>query len=308
MIVTNKTNLPQPIVAMATRLLGSHPKMERNEFSVTELEKGTKEMVLLRRHGDECEMDVQDSYSLWSGTLVHELLSDASDDYINLSEERFKIDLRVWDDTLAGVTLSGGVDLYNKKTGVISDYKNSKVAQYEKCRNLEERTWFYQLMAYKKLLTSYGYEVKGIENVVMMKDHSKVKASTNPNYPQNPIAVIDYTPMMDVDEFIEEAEGFFIDKAHMALEAQTLADDEIAPCTPSERFEDVRWAVQKKGATRATKNFKTEAEARVALETYGDKYEVERKVGGKPTKCLLYCSCNKFCSFYRDYMEGSENE
>ena len=62
MIITNKYNLPEPYFKSC--LKDEHPRFDWDTFSVTELMKGTKEIVLNRRFYQELQQDCVDM--IWS--------------------------------------------------------------------------------------------------------------------------------------------------------------------------------------------------------------------------------------------------
>lgn len=303
MNLTNLTGLPQPIVDVARSVINSHPRMNSNEYSVTELLKGTKEIILNRRHHDELAIDVQQAFSLWDGAAIHKLLeSVTSDNY--LAEQRFTLDLGKWGKSLEGYTLSGSPDLYDKETATLYDYKTTKVASYDQHSTLEDESWLYQTLVYTQMLRNAGYKVEHIIIVAMMKDHSAVKAETTSGYPKYPIQIIDYSHLCWNGEFDAQMKGYYVNKVQEVLNMRDLSDDCVPPCTPSERFENEDWAIMKKGQKKAVRaGFTSESEASLVLETFDDQKNlsvVHR--AGDPKKCRLYCSCAPFCNFYKQHM------
>ena len=304
MNLTNTTKLPKPIVDIANYCINNHKELSDSEFSVTELLKGTKEIVLTRRHRDELKMDVQDTYNLWSGTAIHMLLERfAHDQYI--AESRIGVNLGHWDKSLEGYFITGSPDLYDFKNGILWDYKNTKVAQFERSSTLADLDWVRQLTIYKLMLEATGRTVKQCKIVAMIKDHSAIQANVKPDYPKSPIMVIDYTDIIN-EEFIEATIDYYCTKVHEVLEALKLDDDKVEPCTPSERFEKTDWAIMKKGNKKALRaGFSSEDEAQQTFETIKDKtgcYIQYR--AGDPEKCKTYCTCAPYCSFYQDYLKN----
>ena len=49
MRLTNRTGLPEPVLLMAERYVNSHPTFDDNKYSVTELLKSIRQIVLSRR-------------------------------------------------------------------------------------------------------------------------------------------------------------------------------------------------------------------------------------------------------------------
>lgn len=307
MILTNRTGLPDTLVRVTERVVNGHPAMDDSTFSVTELLKGTKELMLARRHRDELSMDVQQAFSLWSGSAVHALLEAASTDYECLAEKRFSLNLGMWDESLEGCWLSGSPDFYDPKTWTLYDYKDTKVAQYDRASTLADPDWLYQTLAYAHMLRDVGYRVEHITIVAMMKDHSAIKAETTAGYPRFPIQAISYDKYVWDGEMDAEMKGVFTNKVHEVLNMRELGDDEIPPCTPDERFEDEDWALMKPGTKKAFRRFKSKEEAELALEAIGKGgMEVVHRPGD-PKKCRLYCPCAPFCSFYKNNVAKRED-
>lgn len=304
--LTNRTGLPEPLVRVAEMVINGHPKMDERTFSVTELLKGTKEIVLGRRHHDELEMDVQDTFALWHGTATHELLEKAATSG-DVAERRFYLDLGDWDEELRGCKLSGSPDYYDPKTETLIDYKTTKVAAYQQAQALEDKDWLYQTTVYRFLFAYLGWVVKRTRIVAMMKDHSKVKAEVDSSYPQNPIGVVDYSRFIGDEAMEDEVKRFYTAKVKEVLSMRELSDDCIPPCTPKERFEDECWIISKPGAKKAWRRYATKEQAELALETAPEGMEVSHRPGD-PRKCRLYCTCAPFCSFYRRYMAEKEGE
>lgn len=70
MKITNKYGLPQAFVTMAE----SDYQYRDKRYSVSSLLKGTREIILERRHHDKIEQDVSDMIWLLFGTTVHSIL------------------------------------------------------------------------------------------------------------------------------------------------------------------------------------------------------------------------------------------
>lgn len=304
MRLTNRTGLPEPLVRAAERVVNGHPKMDEHTYSVTELLKGTKEIVLGRRHSEELEMDVQDTFALWHGTATHMML-EAEAGGLLLAERRYSLDMGEWDEGLKGYRLSGSPDLYDPKTETLWDYKTTKVAAYQQAVDGRDVDWLYQTLAYAHMLRSVGCPVEHIRIVAMMKDHSKVKADVDGSYPQNQIMVVDFDHAVHDGEVDAQMKEALCSRLRDVLAVRELSDDCIPPCTPKERFEDECWIISKPGAKKAWRKYATKEQAELALETAPEGMEVSHRPGD-PRKCRLYCTCAPFCSFYRRYLADKE--
>jgi hypothetical protein len=86
--------------------------------------------------------------------------------------------------------------------------------------------------------------------------------------------------------------------------AERLIDDDIAPCTPEERWaEGDKWAVMKNGRKTAVRVFDTEIDAENCAGELGNSYYVEHRPAIS-RKCGDYCLCRDFCNFYKKEQEN----
>jgi hypothetical protein len=300
MKITNNHGLPRAYYEKCGKLTGKHPRFDDTKYSATEILKGTKEILLTRRHYDDITVDCADLFFMVSGTVFHELMEGGEGEQ-EISEARLEATFTLEDGTV--VELSGGFDLYNAETKTVTDYKNSKVFSVQRAQAGDDVKWRDQLRIYWLLLNKSGFETERGVIVASMTDFSKMAVLRDASYPKTPIATITYSfTSDDYPEAMERVTGKLED-IHRWLDA---SDDDIPPCTPEERWErDEKWAVMKEGRKSAVKLFdnQTGAESYIAFDTSKDKlYVVHRP--GIPTKCVNYCQCNGFCSFYRQYMEG----
>ncbi len=310
MIITNQHNLPEAYYKNCIRLFGKHPKMAENEFSATELLKGTKEIVLMRRYGDAIEVDCMDLFFAIDGLSFHSLMEGDEKDN-ELSEGRLEASFELSDGTTFNV--SGGFDLWNEAERLVTDYKNSKMYSVQKALDGSDLKWRNQLRIYWLLLNKAGFPTKYGKIVASMKDWSKNMANRKADYPKNPIATINYE-FNAVDDYVEATQQI-TEKLEEIHRYWNEPDDKIPECTSDERWEaDEKWAVMKQGRKTAIKLFDTQEGAenyvessRFSEEKDADKLYVEHRPG-VPTKCINYCYCNKQCSFYRSYMRNLEKQ
>ena len=114
MKLTNVMNLPESIV----RLCDVEPHNEPGTVSVTTLLKGTREIILERRHWNETTEDVSDRIWAIYGKVAHKLFEHETEN--SVAEERLTA-------TVDGITITGRMDLYDLATNVIDDYKTASV-------------------------------------------------------------------------------------------------------------------------------------------------------------------------------------
>jgi hypothetical protein len=303
MIITNKYNLPEPYYKSCLR--DNHPRFGWNTFSVTELNKGVKEIILNRRHWNELEQDCSDMAWTVFGTAVHKVM-EGHDGENELAEERVSMTVST---PFGPKNVSGGFDLYNAETKVLTDYKTTGVFSYQmKLKEGTESEWAKQLRIYWLILGKSGFPVKAVRNVIFLKDWSKTSAKRDSSYPQTPVVTINYGFS---EVFNSEAAAYLeadlAEKITEVLKYKDLPEDQIPDCTEEERWERGEcWAVMKKGRKSAIKRHDRESDAQRHLESLDKNHYIEHRPG-IPVKCVDYCVCANKCSFYKNYM-ASLNE
>lgn len=285
MRVTNKLNLPAAFV----KAVSTDRHNEPGCFSATTLNKGAKEIILTDRHFEEIEVDASEQiWAVW-GTAVHALLESQPDN--NFHEEKFAV-------PVSKSTVTGTVDSYDMENGIINDWKTASVW---KVQFADFADWRAQGLTYAWLLKQNGLEVKKCRFVALLKDHSKTKAKTDRDYPQSPVFVYEFA--VTPDELAETGDRI-LNKVLEIESAYEKNDDEIEPCSDSERWADgEKWAVMKNGRKSAVKLFDNGKDADAMAGEMGNAYYVEHRPAIS-RKCLDYCSCKDFCSYYQKMQKG----
>jgi len=279
--VTNVMNLPEAFVNAVH--LEKHN--EPGTLSATTLLNGIKQIILRDRHWDEIEEDVADHVYALFGQAVHSLLEEEGEHEFTEEKMAFEMD---------GIVITGRIDNYNMDTGVISDYKNITAW---KVIFKDFKDWNRQGLIYAWLLIKNSFKAQTCRFIAFMKDHSKRDAKRDSSYPQKPV----YVHQFNVDENgLAEIEAFLKGKITEYKRCVELSDDEIPPCTPEERWDKpTKYAVKKEGNKRAYKVLDTLADAEKLAAEMGKGYSVETRLG-ESIRCMDYCSCNKFCNYYRE--------
>ncbi len=286
MKITNNLNLPQPFVEAVNR----NYEYKDKRYSVTSILKGNKEIILTRRHFNEMSEDVSDSIWMIFGTAVHKVLEDSKEAADELKETKIAYEFS------NGYTLSGQQDLYSESLKRITDYKTGSV--WKVIFN-DWNDYFKQCLYYALLFRKIGFECDNAQIVMLLKDWSKTKAKLDPNYPQHPVYVKQFN---FTEEEFEEAEKEIIKKFNEIDSLNNLSDDDIPVCSKEERWAtDDKYAVMKKGAKKALKVCETQEEAQSILDSGKGDYIENRP--GEDKKCLEYCSCCKWCSYWRENYE-----
>ena len=290
MIITNKYNLPEAFVKAIQNSRHNADKC----LSATTLLKGTKEIILTDRHFDEITVDAADEVWALFGTAVHTILEHQEDEAFK--EESFSVG--VFD-----YKVTGKVDRYDMKNETIEDWKT---ASTWKVIYKDFDDWKKQGLIYAYLLKQSGLNVRHIRFVALLKDHSKTEAKRKPDYPQSPVYIYEFD--VNPDE-LTGIEALIKAKVLEVSCNAEKADDDIAGCTPSERWStDPKFAVMKEGRKTAVKVCDTEEEALnfiEELEKDKDKYFVEERKG-VDKKCEDYCPCAAFCSYYKAVHQNEE--
>ena len=186
MKITNKFNVPETLVALATRDYYSKGK---SDYSVTEIISPPRIQRLRRKHFEEIEQDVSDMLWMLLGTALH-VVAERSEVSGHTNEERLSAGIN-------GIILSGAIDLQkDDEDGVtITDYKFTSAWALMN----DKPEWEQQQNIYKYLVERVKKKpVKGLKICALIRDWSRRDAQNKPDYPQAPIQVIDI-PMWTFD-------------------------------------------------------------------------------------------------------------
>lgn len=290
MKITNSQSLPEPFVQAVSREYQYKPK----RYSVTEILKGTCQVMLERRFSSSVEQDVSDMIWLILGTAVHKVLENAQETDEQIKEG--KIEIPVGD----GYTLSGIFDLYDSKTKTVTDYKTASCWKviYDDWEDYRK-----QLLMYAYMLRKIGFECENGEIVAILKDHSKSKAKFDCNYPQYPVHKVQFH--FTEDDF-KEIEDFINNKFEEIKVAEITPVNNLVECSTNERWAtDNKYAVMKKGKKTALKLCSSQEEAMnyIADKNLDDNHFIEFRAG-ENKKCNEYCSVSGLCPFYQRINKG----
>ena len=292
MIITNNYNLPEAFV----KAIQNARHNEEGCLSATTLLKGTKEIILENRHFDEIEIDA--SEEVWSvfGTATHTVLEHQEDEAFK--EESFSVDVLDY-------KVTGKVDRYDMAHETLEDWKTASVWKVI-FHDFED--WKRQGLIYTWLLRQSGLNVRHIRFIALLKDHSKSEAKKKADYPQAPVYIYEFDPS---EEELTHIEAYIKEKVLEVSANAEKKDDEIPECSPEQRWTTpAKWAVMKEGRKTAVKLCDSEEEALnfiEELEKDKDKHFVEERKG-QDKKCLDYCSCCKFCSYFKSLQTSEVTE
>ena len=288
MQIKNRFGLPEALVKAV-----SFRRHTPGSLSATTMLNGMKNILLSDRHWDDLEEDVAERLWALFGKAGHSLLEDEGADEVTEEYLSFEMD---------GITITGIIDNYNLKTGMISDYKFISVT---KILFQDFGDWYKQGMIYAWLLRKNGFKAKTCQFIAMIKDHKKREAKHKPSYPQIPLYVYDF----DVtEEGLAEIEEYIKGKIAEYKQYRNLPDNEIPPCTAKERWDKpTKYAVKKDGRKSAVRVFDVPDDAAKLAAELGKNHYVETRPG-ESTRCMYYCSCCEFCNFYRDTVTEEQDE
>jgi len=288
MQVTNRLNLPEPLVKAVTRPLREHVA---RRIGITELLQPPQLRALKIKHEAELTEDASDRIWALLGTLLHGVLernAQGLKDYV--AEEKLTMEILGW-------TVVGKYDLSNLVLDgeILTDWKLTSIYQFKDKEVKPE--WTKQLNCYAELLRRNNYNVKQVQVVAIGRDWSRAKSLRESDYPQEQVKVvpIELWDSTRATEFLEQR----IRLHEQAEESGVWPDcnDEDMWARPSE------WALMRKGRKKAVKLFITKETAEKWLDGIlgGDKshFIVERE--GQRIRCQGYCPVSAFCSQYQNY-------
>lgn len=287
--VTNKFNLPQPLVEAVSNNKYSPGK---SDYTTTQLA-GTpaRQLVLKKQHWNELSEDVTDLIYSLSGQSKHVVLERAAEfceQYKFLAETRFYI-------TRKGKTIGGQIDLYDVNEKVLYDWKETGV--YVSYHDLKP-DWIAQGNINKLLLEENGYPVEKIINIVLYRDWKKSEVGRTERYPPHQVA------QFPLPVWTNEETETFIAKRIAEFEK---AKKKLPLCSDEERWKTPDlYALVKKGNKKATKLFDSAQAAESELSVFKMmSYDVQFRPGINK-RCENYCVAMPFCQQAKELGVGKD--
>jgi len=293
MKITNKFNVPETLVALATRDYYSKGK---SDYSVTEIISPPRIQRLRRKHFEEIEQDVSDMLWMLLGTALH-VVAERSEVSGHTNEERLSAGID-------GIILSGAIDLQKDEADgiTITDYKFTSAWALMN----DKPEWEQQQNIYKYLVERVKKKpVKGLKICALIRDWSRRDAQNKPDYPQAPIQIVDI-PMWTFDR----TEAFIKERVELHRDSKVSADwgEELPLCTDEERWvRQTTYAVKKDGRKTAIRVFDTQDEADALLKEMPEKdkgfIEIRK---GEAVRCTgNFCGVSQWCSQFQNQKEQS---
>jgi hypothetical protein len=283
MKITNKFNLPQPLVTLASK---EYYSKGDSEYSTTEIMAAPRVKRMQEQYKHMIERDVVDVFWSLMGSAIHAVLERGMTEN-HIKEERIfaRVD---------GVTISGAIDIQELTDDgvVVWDYKFTSAWTVMN----EKVAWEQQLNIYRWFIeTVKNVKVKSIKVCAIIRDFSEHK--TQDNYPEAKIVVREL-PMWELNK----TEQFIRERLELHRNAKVAQDfgEPLPECTPEERWEsETTYAVKREGRKTAIRVFKSIDEANQLAEK--EKGYVETRLG-EPKCCTgNYCGVANWCDqFKRD--------
>lgn len=291
MKITNKFNVPETLVALASR---DYYTKGQSDYSVTEIISPPRIQRLRRKHFEEIEQDVSDMLWMLLGTALH-VVAERSEVSGHTNEERLSAGID-------GIILSGAIDLQKDEADgiTITDYKFTSAWALMN----DKPEWEQQQNIYKYLVERVKKKpVKGLKICALIRDWSRRDAQNKPDYPQAPIQIVDI-PMWTFDR----TEAFIKERVEMHRDSKVSADwgEELPLCTDEERWvRQTTYAVKKDGRKTAIRVFDTQDEADALLKEMPEKdkgfIEIRK---GEAVRCTgNFCGVSQWCSQYQNQKE-----
>lgn len=284
MRITNRFGLPDPVFRAVSQVW----RPQEGRISVSNLINPPLQLHLLKKFWDQIEEDASDRLWALLGTGLHYSLEKFVTGE-RLAEERLKA-------VVYDIEVRGRADIYHKEG--VEDYKVTSVYSFLLGSKPE---WEKQQNTYAFLFRLQGFPVKRLQIHALLRDWTKNKTISDPDYPKIPFASIDLTVWPE-----PQAE------AYVKTRVQFHKDRPQAPCTDEEKwFRPGKIAVMKAGAKRALKLCDTKEEAEKFASGYCKERPKEKLSAverpGKYVKCESYCQVRNFCEFGKSLKQEEED-
>jgi hypothetical protein len=290
--ITNKHNVPETLVALASR---DYYSKGRADYSVTEIISPPRIQRLRREHHESMEQDVSDMLWQLLGSALHVVAERGVADN-HITEERIIADI-------GDVKLSGAIDIQRVTDEgiIITDYKFTSAWALRQ----DKPEWEAQQNIYAWLVEKVkGQKVIGVQICALIRDWSRREASVKADYPQAPIQVLELPlwPLEKTEEYIKERI-----EAHRMSKVQADWGDELPPCSDDDRWvRETKYAVKREGRKTAIRVFDTQHEADELAEKEKGYVEVRK---GEAIRCTgNFCGVAQWCNQYQQSLKEANDE
>ena len=271
----NKYNLPKPLLAA----LENDPYRFDGDISTTSLILPPRIFQLRKRYHEKIHEDASDLIYRLLGQNTHHILEriDVPDCEI---EQRFYAEICGWE-------VGGKIDLYERTTKTLSDWKVTSVwnvlngVKPEHEQQLNVNAW---------LMILNDIRPEKLQIVNFLRDWSKYKAKEH-SYPDCQVVVQTIKKWS-----IDQMKSWVEDRVKLHQSCENLSDDELPPCTAEERWaRPTKYAVVKTGRKSALRLLDTQEEAEQWIEKNQKGASIEIRHGSN-VRCEEYCNVSEYCS------------
>ena len=277
MKITNKLGLPQPLVDAVSM------REPSDSYSASMLMQSPRMVWLKRRHFGEVEKDVSEQIWALFGTAVHGI--------IEKYETADSIQEAYLSHELDGVKVTGMADVY--ENGKISDWKTSSVWSLIFLDDEKLLAYESQLNCYAWLYRKAGFDVTGLEIVMLFRDWQASKAKYDASYPQSQVHKLTIKLWSE-----EQAEKHILDRVHLFEKFRDTPDDDLPFCSDADRWaKPSKWALMKEGRKSAVKLYDEKPEMELEPKHYWEERKAEQ------FKRCEYCDAVNFCNQYKEGQE-----
>ena len=289
MIITNKHQLPQPLVDATRHAIHEEYDGFDSDYTSSSIESPPYERLVNKRNWDIITRDVLDMLWIVYGQAVHVILEWAAKG----EKKSYTTEKRVYYHT-NNLVISGKFDVYYPDKMLLQDYKNTKAWSVVK----PKQEWIWQINYMALMMKLSGLKVKKAEIAGLLRDWNKFDAMRGKGYPKLPVTMVGITlrPKKTVHERMMAKIAEHERVKNFPLSA-------IEPCTAIETWDKpARWLVTKKGNKRASKSFS----AAIGAEEYAEKYPgatIAHHPACRP-RCQDYCFGASECPAYKQFKEG----
>jgi len=290
MKITNKYNVPETLMALATKEYYSKGKAD---FSVTEIISPPQIQRLRKKYHEQIEQDVSDM--LWSllGSALH-VVAERGQTQNHITEERLHVEID-------GVVLSGAIDLQKTTESgiIITDYKFTSAWAIRQ----DKFEWEAQQNIYAWLVSkAKNQTVSGVQICALIRDWSRRDASQKADYPPAPIQVLEL-PLWP----LEKTEAYIRERLEAHRNAKVADDwgDALPECTEEERWiRTTQYAVKREGMKTAVRVLDDLKEAEAWAEKEKGFVDIRK---GESIRCVNnFCGVNQWCKQYQASLKGED--
>jgi len=204
--------------------LNGQDKGIKFKISATAISKPTQSIVLFSRHNKDLWIDPEKCWHALKGNVIHYILEKEAaklPEYI--SEQRMGVDIEIDGDL---VHVHGKMDVYNKETEYIEDWKNTSASSmgYDK----EDHRMQLNILYY--ILRKNGYTVNGLRDIYLFDRLDPTKTNM-PGYPKRHYQVVEVEKMP-----LAEIKAHIIARVRKLRAEHLKPDKKLTLCTDEERW------------------------------------------------------------------------